>query len=650
MSVRLAFAVAAHLEPDILLVDEVLAVGDAAFQRKSLGKMNEVASQGRTVIFVSHNLAIIQTLCQRAVLLERGTVVADAPVYADDRHVPADRFERAADDDLLERTDRDGRGWRDVADRTGLEIRDADAMDRRTSSWRPPAPSIVVHVTEVLPMMECRLTIVNGLGHAVTTLDSEFAAPSDVREASSGHGSSVRSRRCHCCPAATASTSCSRPCGRSRTGCRPRRSSTSNPACSAIGRCSPTGCRRRRRAGAQLAPAGVMSTRARRPGSDGFLAPRPRAAVEPLLASPRFSIVVPVYQAAGTIADALGSVLSQTEPAHEIIVVDDGSTDDLASALRPFAGRITLITKENGGSASAYAAALAAATGEFMAILDADDAYHPQRLEALAELACQRPDLDLITTDARFVVGGEVVGTFAAHNPFATTDQRKAIFERCFVGGWPAVRLERLRAIGGFDERFRIAYDWDAWLRLILSGSAAGLVDAPYYDYRLHPGALTANRAASLWGRVRLLEKARLDPLLEASERQALARSLRTQRTRAVFAATRDALAGRSRQPLARYAIMRGVAPRARAGAVLALAAPALARRIVPSEPTPARALRPARGRERRVSPPEEHSAPDQRRHPELPAPAAPHGVGGGARPAGGGAELRGRRRRRRLR
>ena len=91
MSVRLAFAVAAHLEPEILLVDEVLAVGDAAFQRKSLGKMGEVAREGRTVLFVSHNLAIIQALCQRAVLLERGEVVADAPVEGRDRHVSARR-------------------------------------------------------------------------------------------------------------------------------------------------------------------------------------------------------------------------------------------------------------------------------------------------------------------------------------------------------------------------------------------------------------------------------------------------------------------------------------------------------------------------------------------------------------------------------
>jgi ABC-type polysaccharide/polyol phosphate transport system ATPase subunit len=79
MYVRLAFAVAAHLEPEILLVDEVLSVGDAEFQRKCLGKMRDVAGHGRTVLFVSHDLGAIRRLCSRAVLLERGAVVADGP-------------------------------------------------------------------------------------------------------------------------------------------------------------------------------------------------------------------------------------------------------------------------------------------------------------------------------------------------------------------------------------------------------------------------------------------------------------------------------------------------------------------------------------------------------------------------------------------
>jgi ABC-type polysaccharide/polyol phosphate transport system ATPase subunit len=79
MYVRLAFAVAAHLEPEVLVVDEVLAVGDAAFQKKCLGKMSDVAQQGRTVLFVSHNMNAVQRLCPRAILLERGRLLADGP-------------------------------------------------------------------------------------------------------------------------------------------------------------------------------------------------------------------------------------------------------------------------------------------------------------------------------------------------------------------------------------------------------------------------------------------------------------------------------------------------------------------------------------------------------------------------------------------
>ena len=80
MYVRLAFAVAAHLEPEILVVDEVLAVGDAEFQKKCLGKMGEVARGGRTVLFVSHNMSAIQSLCTRGILLSGGSILADSAI------------------------------------------------------------------------------------------------------------------------------------------------------------------------------------------------------------------------------------------------------------------------------------------------------------------------------------------------------------------------------------------------------------------------------------------------------------------------------------------------------------------------------------------------------------------------------------------
>ena len=81
MYVRLAFAVAAHLEPEILIVDEVLAVGDAAFQKRCLGKMGAVAKSGRTVLFVSHNMHAVQRLCSRALILNNGSVARSGPTW-----------------------------------------------------------------------------------------------------------------------------------------------------------------------------------------------------------------------------------------------------------------------------------------------------------------------------------------------------------------------------------------------------------------------------------------------------------------------------------------------------------------------------------------------------------------------------------------
>jgi len=127
MYVRLAFAVAAHLEPEILLVDEVLAVGDAAFQKKCLGKMEEVAEQeGRTVLFVSHNMLAIQTLCQRAIALQKGAVVMDGSVqdtiaYYLDHQTPTHAS-------LRTRSDRQGTGEMRFTD-AWVENEDGDVVD-----------------------------------------------------------------------------------------------------------------------------------------------------------------------------------------------------------------------------------------------------------------------------------------------------------------------------------------------------------------------------------------------------------------------------------------------------------------------------------------------------------------------------------------
>jgi lipopolysaccharide transport system ATP-binding protein len=109
MQVRLAFAVAAHLEPEILIIDEVLAVGDAVFQKKCLGKMQDVAADGRTVLFVSHDLAAVEKLCSRAILLDGGRCRADGPTQQTIAQYQATILQ-AASLDLATRKDRRGSG------------------------------------------------------------------------------------------------------------------------------------------------------------------------------------------------------------------------------------------------------------------------------------------------------------------------------------------------------------------------------------------------------------------------------------------------------------------------------------------------------------------------------------------------------------
>ena len=110
MYVRLAFAVAAHLEPEVLIVDEVLAVGDADFQKKCLGRMREVsAGDGRTVLFVSHNMAAVASLCSRAVLLEGGRVAGTGPSADVIQSYLAHLHDTSAGD-VARRTDRTGNG------------------------------------------------------------------------------------------------------------------------------------------------------------------------------------------------------------------------------------------------------------------------------------------------------------------------------------------------------------------------------------------------------------------------------------------------------------------------------------------------------------------------------------------------------------
>ena len=235
----------------------------------------------------------------------------------------------------------------------------------------------------------------------------------------------------------------------------------------------------------------------------------------------QFSVILPVHQSAEFVHEALESLEAQTRPPYEVIVSDDGSTDHLEAALRPFRDRIVLVLGDHAGPGAARNRALRVATGSFVVGLDADDVYLPDRLARLEELARSRPDLDILATDAFLEADGQTSGRFNELTSFAVDDQRTAILDRCFAV-CPAIRRTRLLAVGGYDESLRSGEDWDVLIRLILSGCTVGLVDVPLYRYRLRRDSLTANRVESLRSRVSLLTRLRDHPGLTAVERRAL--------------------------------------------------------------------------------------------------------------------------------
>jgi homopolymeric O-antigen transport system ATP-binding protein len=185
MYVRLAFSVAAHLEPDVLIVDEVLAVGDASFQKKCLERMAEVSRMGRTIVFVSHNLGLVRSMCGRGILLDNGRVACDGPVESTVARY-LESFEPAVSSNLLERRQRRGTG---MVRLSAMEIRDSNhALTSKIEAGQ--AVQFVFRATGRLPALSCSFTIYDSFGQAITCFDSALQAAPDpgVPEATPGTG------------------------------------------------------------------------------------------------------------------------------------------------------------------------------------------------------------------------------------------------------------------------------------------------------------------------------------------------------------------------------------------------------------------------------------------------------------------------------
>jgi lipopolysaccharide transport system ATP-binding protein len=174
MYVRLAFAVAAHLEAEILVLDEILAVGDAEFQQRCLGKIRDVAGEGRTVLFVSHNMALIQSVCDRAVLLRDGEVRCDGtPREAITQHLRS--LETASETSLAHRTDRRGAGG---ARLLALEVQGDPSHPPGVLVCGQPA-AFTFRTDRPAPGLSCSFTVFDSHGVPLANFNTDVTGPGD---------------------------------------------------------------------------------------------------------------------------------------------------------------------------------------------------------------------------------------------------------------------------------------------------------------------------------------------------------------------------------------------------------------------------------------------------------------------------------------
>ena len=240
-------------------------------------------------------------------------------------------------------------------------------------------------------------------------------------------------------------------------------------------------------------------------------------------AYPKVSVVIPAYNAASFISNTVQSVLNQSAPVHEILVVDDGSKDATSEAAIQFGGIVRCLSKPNGGPASARNWGIRAATGDWVAFLDADDQWLTDKIEKQLMLLKQT-GADLVSSDALLVDGNSAKTTWLRHTgiwprlePLSGAKLLPNPFDLllrvgCFLlPSMVLLRRELLISVGYFDENMHGTEDIDLWLRLALRSRIAIHPEALTVR-RIHEGNLTANPARMLSEKIKVWEKVRHYP------------------------------------------------------------------------------------------------------------------------------------------
>ena len=187
------------------------------------------------------------------------------------------------------------------------------------------------------------------------------------------------------------------------------------------------------------------------------------------------SVLIPAYRAAHTIGQTIDSLLAQTLPPEEILVIDDGSPDEITAALAPYGDRITLLRKENGGAASARNLGLDHARGDLIAFVDADDTWEPQKLERQLSILAKHPEVGLCAGEF-FMRWPHAKERYLARNLLPDTQDRVLRLGngdafRVATRIWTSMVLVRRKVLcmGRFDTSLRTAEDVDLWIKLVLA-------------------------------------------------------------------------------------------------------------------------------------------------------------------------------------
>jgi glycosyltransferase involved in cell wall biosynthesis len=233
---------------------------------------------------------------------------------------------------------------------------------------------------------------------------------------------------------------------------------------------------------------------------------------------PTVSVIIPTYNRGALLVEAVESALAQRRPPDEILVVDDGSRDDTAARMAAYGERVRYVRQANAGPSAARNHGFRLARGEYLALLDSDDLWTPDRLERQLEVLQRHPDTDVVFGREVLFGAGQPDRDWNLHDPEVRRVLAQTagplvpilpvlIRENVVPTSTALFRRALLDRTGGIDESLRQAEDWDLWLRFALAGARFAHVPSPLCRRRMHDSNLIHDKEARMQATLAVLER-----------------------------------------------------------------------------------------------------------------------------------------------